>query len=253
MSVRTVNVGLLNPLKLLDLGELTEGPPFYSELRIKLEISGSRSIVDLGLTYSESFNFSKEVTFSRAPLELDTDGIDFPNAEDGLVNFDFDSVFFVTPVEPASGDFCVATVPWSKSSPASPQQTGRQALSLFYATTFTPEVCGTWSITGNPDPADDTSGDIEISAFPIPSFALSTGITGPLDYRKPYDEWEAYIEIPSVLAASTGDTVALDISGWTNAEWRSKLGVHSVTYNDSGWYGVGSTSNAEATFEWELS
>lgn len=251
MSVRTVNVGVVNPLRLLDASSVIEGPPFYASLRLNLSISGSRSHTDgSGITRAESLSFSKEVTLSRVPLILTASAPTPPAASDGLTSFTFDyGVFSSSP--PGAGDFSVGTENWDASGNS--QQIGRQKLLLIYDQTFAAEVCGTWSVTGNPDPADDTSGNIEISAFPIPGFILSTISGSPEDYRTPMDKWRAVVEAPSVIGAGSGTTTDVDVSGWTNAQWRSKLGTYFVDYTETDWYTSGATTDVTATFEWELS
>lgn len=251
MSVRAVNVGILNPLRLLEASEYLEGPPFYSQLRLKLSISGSRSHTDSGgVTRSESLSYIKEITLDRAAMEFDATPASPAPANEGLTTFKFDyGVFTLAP--PSSGGFSIATERWDMDFVG--QQIGRQTLLPFYDQNFTPEICGTWSETGNSDPDLDDSGNIEIDSLPIPTFFLSTASGAPEDYRKPADRWAASIIVPTHFGPTTGSTTAIDISGWTNAQWRSKLGVNSVTYTESYWYDSEATTDVTATFEWELS
>lgn len=251
MSVRTVSVGMLNPTKILESTSYLEAPPFYTELRLKLTISGSRSYTDgRGVTQAENLSYSKEITLDRVPMELSGATPSSQSAAGGLTTFGFDYADF-TLSEPAAGYFSLATERWDVNFVA--QQIGRQTLQPFYDPNFTAEVCGTWSETGNADPTDNDSGDIEISAFPVPIFWLSTAVGYPDDYRTPADRWGTTIIVPTRFGSPSGTMDQVDLSGWTNAQWRSKLGINSVDYTETTWGIAGSTTDVTATFEWELS
>ena len=246
MSIRTVNAGILNPTKLLDVFLYFEGPPFYSQLRLKLTISGSRSHTDgSGITRAETLSFTKEVTLDRVPMELAGISPTAPAPGSGPANDGFDAGEF-TLSSPASGYFSVGALS------EVPTKVGWQIIDFFYDASFTSETCGTWSETGHADPADDDSGDLQISFLPS-GFAFWNATLGYPEYlRAPADRWGTKIILPSHFA-STEETVGQDISAWSNAQWRSKLGVNSITYNETEWYDTGATTDVTATFEWELS
>lgn len=244
MSVRTVNAGIWKPTELYSIEPWTEGPPFYNQLDLSLTISGSRSYTFDGVTQSETLSYTKTVTLYRQALQLFDSPANSQFAGEGPAYDGFDQGFFILD-PPAAGYFQAAT------GIVSALKIGQQILLLFVPT-FDPEVCGTWSETGNPDPADDDSGDITIDSFPN-LFWWHESVSFPESARSPFERWGASMSVPSHFEAPVSEDVGYDVTGWTNADWRSKLGTYSITYNEPEWAFPDGTTSVSATFEWTLS
>lgn len=245
MSVRTVNAGIWKPTDLYSIQPWTESPPFYSQLDLSLTISGNRSYTVGGVTKAESMSYFKTVSLERQALQLSTSPANSQLAGEGPAYDGFDEGFFIT-AAPSSPYFQAAT------GINSALKIGQQSLLLFVPT-FAPEVCGTWSETGNPDPADDGSGDITIEEFPN-LFWWHESVSFPQSLRSPFDRWGASMSVPSYFRVPVSEDVGYDVSGWTNADWRSKIGTNfSITFNEPEWYAPDGTTDVTATFEWELS
>lgn len=117
---------------------------------------------------------------------------------------------------------------------------------FLHVPTFLPETIGTFELIRNSDSEVLDSGDITGNVLFEPRFRHSTP---PLNYRTPADVW-------GVLYGSYDGEFAyadMDISGWSNLQWRAKSGINSASISEADLtLDAVVTSTVTVTYEWEL-
>jgi len=112
------------------------------------------------------------------------------------------------------------------------------------------ETVGTFELKRNSDSVIISSGNLTQTVALQPFFMHSVA---PLNYRTVADRWGFS---PGVVGGSGthGTLPEIDISGWSNTQWRSLLGIFSATYSEATWdIGPSATTTVAADYEWELS
>jgi hypothetical protein len=252
MSIRTVNAGMI-PDQFEDylVGFYVEAPPFYTGVRIKITLSGGRSQVVEAITKDETLSYTNEKTFTRIPMERDSATLGIVTASSILQN----DLQYSGDLYPVSADECRIIMPtWGTNESFKSRQISKAPAEIYFQTDLD-EICGSWTYTDADVPANNDSGDIMTGLFgwPRPVFVVPSG--DPL--RTPMTMW-----VPSTSSADVAPSVYfgtptadsntyLDITGWDDLQWRSKLGVNTITYGEVH-ADPSITSTVSVELEWEL-
>jgi hypothetical protein len=252
MSIRTVNVGMI-PDQLEDflVGYYVEAPPFYTGVRIKITFSGGRSQVVGAITKAETLSYTNEKTFTRIPMERDSATLGIVTASSILEN----DVQYSGEPYPVSADECRIIMPtWGTNDSFKSRQISKAPVEIYFQTDLY-EICGSWTYTDADDSGNNDSGDIMTGFFgwPRPVFVVPAG--DPL--RTPMTRWipstGSFNVAPSnYFGTSTADSnTYLDVTDWDDLQWRSKLGVNTITYGEIH-ADPSITSTVSVDLEWEL-
>ena len=218
-----------------------DASPIYEEIRMKLTFSGTatKNSGDYTITLTGVI----EETFTRVPL------IREPDPLGGVPSSDEYTDYIPYVGNPSTGEVCMFLIrPGTWYSGISPVE---QAHRIFPESMPLSEVIGTWS-----DTALGTSGDATLSGSIFYPYFWD-GATFPADYeRVPWAELateflSTEIAIGSsetILPLENWDRSTVDISGWTQADWRDQRGVRTQTFTDPS-----ADSTLTVVVEWELS
>jgi hypothetical protein len=220
----------------LNHAPLIEAEPFYTELRIKQILAGSRTWTDdIGQVTEEVFSGFVEDTLTRAPIPL-ADFIQlrqWAEVDDTAGTYEMiwqpdGSRMIAVPPFPPEGTFYMAieragqiqTDSGAKGLPPDPKKP-RHIFALTYPDNET--IVGTRTIT--PPDDDPVSEDIYWVGGPILNHLYSAGAGEDwITNRVPFD----------ILSAFFGGGVAIDIptTGWSAARWRDQRVMATGTWND---------------------
>jgi hypothetical protein len=255
MSIKAFTVGVAAPKMLTSHSgfHLVEASPILQNLELRYAIAGSRSVYDASgeRTIDESFDYGQVKGFTRAPVGLLPDPSTYELSSVFSVP-DFRVIDDLTAITPSSDtEFIAAHSGFLNGGPY------RMATEPFYLncdTVISGDIIGTRTITPDDSGEETVTTDIIVSgSIPIPVFQQSV-----VGIRRLFDKWTVANSIPCYMA--TGGFVDseeyVDTGAWTIAQWRSKLGTHSVNhYEDVTWTSsLGTvTSSVSWTLEWEFS
>lgn len=253
MSIRTVNVGMLpDDFEDFLIGFFVEAPPFYTGVRIKVDLSGGRTKTTGSVTIDETLSYSNEKTFTRIPMERDSDETWITTSSlvsENDINEKNRSMI------PISADECrIVMLTFGMAETFRSRQISKAPLEIRMLTEVD-EICGSWVYTDTADPTNDDSGDIRTGFFGWPTLLFDTPAGDAL--RTPMTKWvpsfSSFTVAPSQFLGTTledGDRF-LDVSGWNDLQWRSKLGINNVSYGETH-LDPDVTSTVLVEVEWEL-
>jgi hypothetical protein len=241
-----------------------ESSPIYEAFRMKFTMTGSLSKDETISTYEKNtvkdYDFEREWTWDRTPILPDTGNADlevsiqsgFPQS--GTIQFFSRKALstgecYISPeaTNITSGDDGIDTGTYNPGGYFAPDISKPGDVAILAATTNSPEVIGTETITytGTGSP-------------PNPSPTNITGNIEPGTQQPAYggDVTDAFWHISAITSLDgiemTNPNNQYDITDWGLSEWMDKRGVFSVIYNvptPAGW----DTCDVVMTWEWEFS
>jgi len=258
------SVGVTTPLQ-LKVGSgygLYEAPPHITGLRLKLAMTGTRSVTypytggpEGGTkTITETLDYFHEINLVREAWVPEDTEMYVDDYGYGLI-----SGGTASPSAISSGTFLALTAPWTdRDYNDLAMFIGQQSVDL-YCNAVSNGPCGTWEITHSAAPGLDSSGNLPGKFMPIPFFGFLDSDAG--NHRLPFNRWFQQMgEAPSQWGSpiGTADSDGVDLTGWSIAQWRDKTGViHGFTWTETDWTAFdpdnNSTSDVTMDYEWELS
>lgn len=219
-----------------------DAAPFYTGLRVKLTFSGSDSR-DSG-NYTINLSGVIEKTFTRVDIPIETDPLGGAFTHDQWTS---SRPYAGNP--PADSFWLWLAYPGINYRGVSSREQAMRFFPNYFH--FDAEVVGSWS-----DTSAGTSGDAE-AEFDFTAPVAGTSDPGLGTYER--GVWQRY---GVAFTGSTADITAgpysynlplwtdspsggINISGWTQSDWRDQRGIYSMTFTDPG-------SSLQVEVEWEI-
>lgn len=246
IRVRTIGANSLEHVlgKSSMLGGLFDASPIYTNMRIRVRLTG-------GMTASgESMTFSVDEQFAFERVQIDGSGNDPEllgmeangDLDIGVINLDsVGEGQFIMKAEKALNAGLSGAALFSPTNGAFsiyPPASGR-----------TLDSAGTYTL--DPDPVVTLAAELSVGS---PNFATSA--LPAANERNIFDRIRIYFSVNITTPSPVEDYLGefeLDISGWDRAKWRDASGVYAVTeaagtYHPVGW----DTSTVQGSVEFEF-
>lgn len=209
-----------------------DASPHHQTLRIKITFTGERNWEDATYTYRTVFSSVNENSFARKSVrgQIGTIAPFGTGLDDDVDDSDANPL---DNYHPGAGEF-TAFLQFQNTHIA------KQQFFVNTPTMMRSVATRTRTLKVSPFTVTNLSDLFQNVASP-PIFEHSGT---PLNYRTAADVWR-------IMDGSLGVYASVDVSAWTNAQWRAKTGIHTASIAETSY--LGGTSTVVGDYEWELS